>query len=558
MADPIVYLWNPFQERADCRVPGEVIKPNGVGTRVEFVPRAAPFYAHNFKLFRQGSNEELILGVDFIFGHAFDRFIHRFKRNVYGSVILLKPVNAVLLADYDTIGGPFILDQGAYATLVANINNAPRQADWSEVVDIPYDFPADPHEQPAAQTYDYLDMVDYLKNLVLAITETGGDHISVRELLEEHLTKDLDQAHKADQTMIGLDLVPNCRKATIEDIVGNSDNVVVTMKVVKEMFRQLAAGTLPIGGGSPTSPPLPQLTPPTTLNAPSTVLENSIGNILLISGGKGSTGEPVTYTLVQSGAAGVIFSKTSGITEGEQVTFSVSEVLADTEILISAVSVDSSGGVSDPKTVSVIVTDVAPTGPGLPGSLFGGGYYMGDIVLDNIPYALINAPKALGEYPELLDKGQADVYVATLRIAGHADWIIPTLHMSDIIYRVTKPTAAANRLTVNSPYTEDNGVNPQSVPPGVNYTGTNPGQTPLALYQQGGPEAFKLTRADRPDRPQAYWTNTIEGRYGTGAGGEHAFRLRCFVDGDGPNTVGGYPYVDLYKNFVRAVRLVRL
>lgn len=248
MADPIVYPWNPFQERVDCRIPGEVIKPNGVGTRVEFVPRAAPFYAHNFKLFRQGSNEELIPGIDFIFGHSFDRFIHRFKRNVYGSVILLKPVSAPVIGVYDTIGGPFILDQVAYATLVANINNSPRQADWSDITDVPYDFPPDPHEQPVSQTYDYLDMVQYLKNLLLAITETGTGQISVRTILEEHLAKDLDQAHRADKTMIGLDLVPNARKATFEDIAGNSDNVVVSMKVIKEMFRQLAAGTLPLGG----------------------------------------------------------------------------------------------------------------------------------------------------------------------------------------------------------------------------------------------------------------------------------------------------------------------
>lgn len=248
MAQPIVYGWNPFQLRVDCRVPGEVIKPNGVGTRVEFVPRAAPFYANKFELYRQGSNVPLVPGQDYIFGHSFDRFINRFKRNVYGSVILLKPVDAPLLANYDTIGGPFILDEVAYATLVANIVNSPRQADWSDLVDVPFDFPPDPHEQPAAQTYDYLDMILYLKNLVLAITETGTDQMSVKKMLEEHMAETLDQAHMADKTMIGLDLVPNARKATIEDIQGNSDNVVVSMKVVKEMFRQLAAGTLPLGG----------------------------------------------------------------------------------------------------------------------------------------------------------------------------------------------------------------------------------------------------------------------------------------------------------------------
>lgn len=248
MAAQIVYGWNPFQERVDCHVAAEVIKPTGVGTRVEFVPRAAPFYGNKFKLYRQGSNVPLVLGVDYIFGHAFDRFISRFKRNAFGSVILLKPVSAVLLADYDTIGGPFVLDQVAYTTLVANIANSPRQADWTDVTNVPVDFPPDPHQQPLAQTYDWLECMQYMKSLVLAVTETGTDQMSVKQLLEEHVAESLDQAHMADKTMIGLDLVPNARKATYEDIQGNSDNVVVSMKVAKEMFRQLAAGTLPLGG----------------------------------------------------------------------------------------------------------------------------------------------------------------------------------------------------------------------------------------------------------------------------------------------------------------------
>ncbi|MDH1421296.1 hypothetical protein [Pseudomonas aeruginosa] len=241
----IVYGWNPFQERVDCRVTNETIKTSGNLNRVEFVPRAAPFFAHNFKLYRQGSNQPLLPGQDFIFGHPFQRFIKTYQKNVYSSVILLKPVEVVLMGEYDTIGGPFVLDDVAYATLVANIINSPREALWENLVNVPTEFPSDPHEQPAAQVYDFAQMMDYLRDLILAVTQTTSDSpTTLKTLLEQHLAADLVQAHRADKGMLGLDNVENLGKATVNDITGNSDNLVVTVAVMKEALRRLAAGTL--------------------------------------------------------------------------------------------------------------------------------------------------------------------------------------------------------------------------------------------------------------------------------------------------------------------------
>ena len=87
-------------------------------------------------------------------------------------------------------------------------------------------------------------MIDYLKNFILAVTETNGDDQSAKALLEKHLADGLDRAHTADKGMLGLDLTPNARKATVEDIAGNSNDVLISMSVVKEMFRRQANGTL--------------------------------------------------------------------------------------------------------------------------------------------------------------------------------------------------------------------------------------------------------------------------------------------------------------------------
>lgn len=242
----ITYLWNPFQERVDNNIKQEVIKTAGVTTRVEWVPRAAPFFSKDFVLWRQGSGTPLVFGVDYVFGHTFDRFVNGYKRNCFGSVIMLKPLpNEVLKADYSTIGGPFVLDQVAFATLVANIINAPRVANWEDLVGVPTEFPSDPHTHPATQTYDYLDMMVQLRSLVLAITDQSQG-LTVKALLEEHMAAPLIEAHAGSADDIGLDLVENMGPAVSADLEGSSGNKLLTMAVFKEGMRKLVAGTLKI------------------------------------------------------------------------------------------------------------------------------------------------------------------------------------------------------------------------------------------------------------------------------------------------------------------------
>lgn len=254
----IVYQWNPFQQNLNNRITTETIKTADFETgRVEFVPRAAPFFSRKFELYRQGSVEPLILGYDYCFGHAFDRFIGGYiqedgaavpgyNRNVFGSIIMLRPMAGdVLMPKYDTIGGPFTLDEVAFAELVANIVNAPRVADWADLdpVTIPVSFPPDPHDHPADQTYDYYEMMTQLKSLILAVTD-NSQSVTLKSLLEEHIALPLIEAHVAEKSDIGLPLTPNMAPAEKADLSGNSANLIVTVDVLKEAFRQLAQGTL--------------------------------------------------------------------------------------------------------------------------------------------------------------------------------------------------------------------------------------------------------------------------------------------------------------------------
>lgn len=248
----VTYPWNPFQDRIDCRITDEVIKTANDNDRKVFVPRCGPFFTgarpggagKKFVLKKQGSNAELVPGEDYAFAHTFDRFIQKYSRNAFGAVVLLKDMpNQILLASYDTIGGPFILDDVAFAKLLGDVLTSPRTTDWSALVNVPTDFPADPHEQPLTQTYDWLEMYTALRSLIAVMTNTQ-DSTSVLSLLEDHMKKRLPEAHPASKVDIGLGNAANFQSSVIEDLAGNSGTINVTVETLKEAFRQFAAGTL--------------------------------------------------------------------------------------------------------------------------------------------------------------------------------------------------------------------------------------------------------------------------------------------------------------------------
>lgn len=246
----ITYPWNPFQDQIKCDIVGEVIKSGSANGRMEFVPRAAPFFtaaapntAKQFQLFKKGSTTPMVFGEDYVFAHPFDLFIDTYRRNVFGSVVLLKPVSEDLIVNYSTIGGPFILNEVAFLDLVANIINSPRIVDWSKLSNVPTEFPPDPHDHPMVQTYDYYEFMSYIRSLIRAIGYTD-DNVTVLSLLEDHIKQRLNKAHTANGADLGLSDVQNMGPATVQDLNGNSDNKVLTVATLKEAFRMFQSGQL--------------------------------------------------------------------------------------------------------------------------------------------------------------------------------------------------------------------------------------------------------------------------------------------------------------------------
>jgi hypothetical protein len=159
------------------------------------------------------------------------------------------------------------------------------------------------------------------------------------------------------------------------------------------------------------------------------------------------------------------------------------------------------------------------------GTLMGGGYYAGRIMVGGQAYALVVAPKAEGEHPDTqyhdnydniegakhYDDGIANTnamaeagsalakWAKDLRIGDNDDWYLPSQDELEIIYRNLKPTTRENSCYARS------GINLSAVEPTRPYTPKFPLQTQAELFQEGGAEAFEA---------DWYWSSTQHASHG--------------------------------------------
>lgn len=169
----------------------------------------------------------------------------------------------------------------------------------------------------------------------------------------------------------------------------------------------------------------------------------------------------------------------------------------------------------------------SPQIPTVPGTPYGGGFYVGRMLVGTQKYALIVAPKASGQttlqwkatntttlntasvwdgfsntaamVADAVNHAAAQ-WCAALSIGGFTDWFLPATEQLELCYRNLKPRTNSNDTATVS------GVNNSSDPQGTTYTASDPAQTPSDAFRYvlatnvHGPEEFDITAA--------YWTST--------------------------------------------------
>lgn len=157
----------------------------------------------------------------------------------------------------------------------------------------------------------------------------------------------------------------------------------------------------------------------------------------------------------------------------------------------------------------------------IPGDAYGGGYFVGVIKADNKYFNLIVSPKAEGstarqyfsngvplpaDVADSVNDGWANTnknnkehypacqWARSLSINGFTDWYVPSRDELELFYRNLKTSTFHNDTAMRPIDPPDTvsvimGTNPNSVPYGPGYTATNPAQTDVSAFREGGSEA---------------------------------------------------------------------
>lgn len=156
------------------------------------------------------------------------------------------------------------------------------------------------------------------------------------------------------------------------------------------------------------------------------------------------------------------------------------------------------------------------------GQPYGGGFFSGITQEDGKRYINITAGSAhelvgpWGKYGEKIEgagsftdsRANTEAMAASgselastvlaLSVCGFSDWAIPARDVQELQYRHLKPTTEENWQYGRS------GDNPSSLPVGLLYSETEPAQTTVEAFQEGGAEAFRDTW---------YWSSSQRSAY---------------------------------------------
>lgn len=236
----VVYPFNPLGNETGAQIKGEdyTLTPANGKNYVTIIPRAAPFFRQGIKIINAATNKELVEDRDYTVGYMYNQFSQLLYKGLYGCITfqnLSAPINVKI--DYATLGSPFVLSGAAYAQLVANIVNNPREIFWEQIVNPPSEYPPIPHIHPADQTVDYLQYIDAVK---IGQNQTINAIAQYLSNLNDH--KGLKNAHQVDAAAVLLEKVKNYPMAATADIPGNNDQVYVSLLMAKKIYQYMFTG----------------------------------------------------------------------------------------------------------------------------------------------------------------------------------------------------------------------------------------------------------------------------------------------------------------------------
>ena len=201
------------------------------------VPNFAPFYVDNFRIIYRlnGLERQLVENVDFNFALPYIAGIRSVGKMLYGAITLNNlDVNGLLLFQYQTLGGEWVVDRLYVLRQLAEKLYNPRTTIWDIVTDKPEIFPPIPHYQDYKDFYGQEQLILAINNIAELIIENSGD----KGAAVNHLFN-YENPHQVTKDQLGIGNLGNWRLATPEEVAeGTSTDTLVTPEALREAIRR--------------------------------------------------------------------------------------------------------------------------------------------------------------------------------------------------------------------------------------------------------------------------------------------------------------------------------
>jgi len=234
------YPFDPTGTEVTNKITGEsqIISPPGWLDYYFIVPKAAPYFRDSLVVRHFPSNQLLVEGVDYIPSHRFHEASLATGKMVYGSITFFdKTLTGIVELSYQTIGGAWTIDEQKILQILGNATQNPRITTWSQIVDLPFQFPVINHVWNLDDMVGMSEIYDALKDIEAAILANAG------QALQDHID-DKNNPHQVTKAQVGLGNVLNYGVADLPEAqAGTANNKYMTPLRVRQAIEKYATDT---------------------------------------------------------------------------------------------------------------------------------------------------------------------------------------------------------------------------------------------------------------------------------------------------------------------------
>lgn len=178
------------------------------------IPDYAPYYHDSlvvYKVAGDGSEVELVEGVDYYCTHKFTIATEQTRYEIYGSITMVdKDTTGTFRITYQTLGGIYTLDQSTILELLANTLTDPIITTWESLLGVPIYFPPINHLHNIEDMVGMSDVVAKLEEINQSIL---AGNAQMYQALLEHI-QDQENPHRVSAEQTGVDGGGTLIKAT--------------------------------------------------------------------------------------------------------------------------------------------------------------------------------------------------------------------------------------------------------------------------------------------------------------------------------------------------------